>query len=337
MNPYKTLDVRPYQLMCVICRIGRRGNQADKVAEILSAVRKNPLLPLRLRCNVDSCYRFQNPGRDEDSPGGELFNDKRDLDIIQKFGLAPGDTRPAIELFERVFERIKTCQGICGYETVTGKAWTGCERAASGDYEKGIAAGLQAVIPRRTPAEKAQVKKTTAKETLETKALKIRPHHLMCMACFYSRKKVFAPIAEDNLWEAIVAIQRNPDIPITLIAGCCMICPPCGHYNPETGLCIGGHGMALRDQKKDLDVLQKLGLEFGVTLPAREMYTRLFKTIYSTRQICGCGDGEVRGWEWTLCRDDCAAYRQTRRCGMDFIPGFPDGPKCPPPANMCRG
>jgi hypothetical protein len=34
--------------------------------------------------------------------------------------------------------------------------------------------------------------------------------------------------------------------------------------------------MALRDQKKDLDVLQKLGLKYGDTLPARRLLKRLY-------------------------------------------------------------
>ena len=59
--------------------------------------------------------------------------------------------------------------------------------------------------------------------------------------------------------------------------------------------------MSLRDQKKDLDVLQLLGLSYGDTLPARCIYALLFKKICSTRQICGYGDGIVRAPEWSIC------------------------------------
>ena len=88
------------------------------------------------------------------------------------------------------------------------------------------------------------------------------------MSCFHGGQEQLAPIAEDNLFEAIDAIQQRPEIPVTLIAGVCMICPPCGKYDPVNKLCVGGRSMALRDQKKDLDVLQKLGLKYGDTLPA---------------------------------------------------------------------
>ena len=93
-----------------------------------------------------------------------------------------------------------------------------------------------------------------------------------------------------------------------------MICPPCGKYDPVNKLCVGGHSMALRDQKKDLDVLQKLGLKYGDTLPARKLFQVLYERIPSTRDICGYGDGEIRAYEWSICgsavKDD--AYQQAR-------------------------
>ena len=53
---------------------------------------QTPYTPIRLRANVSSIYAFQNPGHDEDTPGGELLNVKRDLDILQRLGLTPGAT-----------------------------------------------------------------------------------------------------------------------------------------------------------------------------------------------------------------------------------------------------
>jgi hypothetical protein len=142
------------------------------------------------------------------------------------------------------------------------------------------------------------------------------------MSCFYgARIDNLAPIKEDNLFEAIDAIHKNPNIPITLVPGCCMICPPCSHYDPETNLCLGGRSMALRDQKKDLDVLQKLGLKYGDTLPARQLYELLYERIPSTRDICGWGDGEVRAREWSICGDPQGkeTYRKARaaKLGID--------------------
>ncbi|HPM79863.1 MAG TPA: hypothetical protein PLF81_04160 [Candidatus Anammoximicrobium sp.] len=320
---FPSLPVRPYQLMCVICRLGAgcTGDLGDpRLTAILEAVRQDPKLPVTLRCNVDTVYRYQNPGHAEDTAEGELFNAKRDLDIIHKLGLAPGDTRPAIDIFERVLAKIPQTRGICGYETQTSDTWRGCTQADSGNYEKGHKLGIHAIIPPRDPAEKAQYKKTTAAAVYQAKTLQIRPHHLLCMSCFHGGKDKLAPISEDNLFEAIDAIQKQPDIPVTLIAGVCMICPPCGKYDPVNKLCVGGRSMALRDQKKDLDVLQKLGLKYGDTLPARKLYKLVFERISSTRDICGYGDGETRAYEWSICgsavKDDAYQKARAARLGI---------------------
>ena len=317
------LPVRPYQVMCVLCRLGA-GCSDDlgdsRLTAILKAVRQDPKLPLTLRCNVDTVYRYQNPGHAEDTAEGELFNAKRDLDIVQKLGLVPGDTRPAIDMFERVLAKIPQARGICGYESQTSDTWRGCEQAGSGNYEKGRELGINAVIPPRDPQEKAQYKQTSAAAIYAAPALQIRPHHLLCMSCFHGGKDKLAPIAEDNLFEAIDRIQKQPDVPVTLIAGVCMICPPCGKYDPVNKLCVGGHSMALRDQKKDLDVLQKLGLKYGETLPARKLLDLLYERIPSTRDICGYGDGETRAYEWSICgsavKDDAYQKARAARLGI---------------------
>ena len=305
-NATSVLDVRPYQLMCIACRIGQGHTDdlgSDRLSMILAAVRDDPIRPIRLRCYSDSVYRYQNPGPDDDTPEGALFNEKRDLDIIQKLGLVPGDTRPAIDMFERLLKNVPSAMGICGYPTVTSETWKGCPRVAHGDYEKGRALGLQAIIPPRGNEDKAQAKETSVEDIHQAEVLLIRPHHLMCMSCFHGGKSELAPIAEDNLYEAIDAVQRNPAILIKLVRGCCMICPPCSRYDPESTLCLGGRSMALRDQKKDIDVLQKLGHKYGDTLPAKELFALLFERIPSTRSICAWGDGEARAPEWSICGD----------------------------------
>ncbi len=194
---FPTLPVRPYQLMCVVCRLGA-GCTDDlgepRLTAILKAVRQDPKLPLTLRCNVDTVYRYQNPGHAEDTAEGELFNAKRDLDIVQKLGLVPGDTRPAIDMFERVLAKIPQARGICGYETQTSDTWRGCAQAGSGNYEKGHKLGINAIIPPRDPQEKAQYKKTSAAAIYQAPALQIRPHHLLCMSCFHGGKDKLAPI-----------------------------------------------------------------------------------------------------------------------------------------------
>ena len=321
-----TLELRPYQLMCMVCKTGAGWTPEEdggKLADIVRAVRERRDIPVTLRCSVDSGYRYQNPGRTEDTPEGDLFNEKRDLDVLQRLGLVPGATRPALELFERLFENISSTQGICGYAEITSEAWRGCRDAGSGNYERGHAKGIHSVIPARDDEEKARDKRESVDAMYDAEILWIRPHHLMCKACFHSGRETLEPIEEDNLFEAIDIMQKNPDIPVTLTRGCCMICPPCGPYDSDTGRCVGGHGMNLRDQKKDLDVLQMLGLQYGDTLPARQLYRMLFDKVPSTRMVCGYGDGVARGREWSVCRgpEGSEAYVRARERRMG-IPGM---------------
>jgi len=321
MNRQKAiLSVRPYQLMCIVCKIGDgsiSNSKNKRLHEILKKIRKNPGIPVVLRCNTESPYKYQNPGKEEDTPEGELFNLKRDLDIIQKLGLVPGSMRPADELFHRLFNEISSSIGICRYEETTSNVWKGCPRAKSGFYKKGHVLGVDRIIPARTEKEKAIVKKKSAKKMYASKNLLIRPHHLMCLACFYNEGNT-APIKEDNLFEAIDIMRKNPNVPITLIPGCCMICPPCSYYNPRTNLCVMKIGGGLRDDKKDLDVLQMLGLKYGDTLPAKKLYQLLFEKIPSTKLICGFGDGIVRGQEWTIC-DPGNKYKTAGGKFLDFL------------------
>jgi hypothetical protein len=79
--------------------------------------------------------------------------------------------------------------------------------------------------------------------------------------------------------------------------------------------------MGLRDQKKDLDVLQRLGLRFGDVLPARRLLRLLYDCIASTRTICGYGDGIVRNPEWTICNEPegSEAYVRGRAAGLGVL------------------
>jgi hypothetical protein len=93
--------------MCIVCRIGEgRGEDLGdaRLNEILKAVRQDRKRPVALRCNVDTVYRYQNPGQADDTREGELFNAKRDLDVLQKLGLKYGDTMPA-----------RRCEGVDYY------------------------------------------------------------------------------------------------------------------------------------------------------------------------------------------------------------------------------
>jgi hypothetical protein len=301
---------------------GRREELGDaRLDAILLRVRQDPTLPLTLRCNVTTAYAYQNPGYALDTFDGVLYNVRRDLRIVQRLGLVPGDTRPAIELFRRLYESIETGRGLLWFDEVTSPAWTG-EPELRGLYERGHALGIEAIWPARDRASCAAAKEASVQAIYAADVLRIRPHHLMCMSCFYGARAELEPIEEDNLYEAIDAIQQRPEIPVELVCGPCMICPPCHGYDPAFGLCVADVGMALRDELKDLDVLQRLGLEYGATLPAKTLFALLYERIPSTRLVCAHQDGIHRGREWRICggAEGDPRYARAREEGLG-IPG----------------
>ncbi|MCP4643342.1 MAG: hypothetical protein GY851_23045 [bacterium] len=322
------MDIRPYQLIAIVSKLGE-GCTDDlgdpRLTEILATVRRNPAVPLTLRCNVTTVYDYQNPGTDENTPEGDLFNVRRDLKILQRLGLTPGATRPAIDVFEHLLEVVESGEGILWFSETTSDAWTGQPRDAC-HYEEGRALGIQAIIPGRARGEMDEVKCDSVRGMYEADMLEIRPHHLMCMTCFYGGRDELGPIEEDNLFEAIDIIHKNPNVPVKLVCGPCMICPPCPHMAMGAGRCIGGYGMALRDELKDLDVLQTLGMAYGDTLSARELFTRLYDRIVSAKTVCGFGDGVSRSREWRVCGGDDvnSRYEKGRAAGLGFLGGLDD-------------
>ena len=208
MNKEGFLTLRPYQLMCIVCKIGE-GAKVDlkdkKLNSIIKAVRKNPNIPMVLKCNTESVYKYQNPGKTQDTKEGGLYGEKQDLDILQKLGLVPGDVRPACELFERLLQNIKSSKGVCGYKKITSDTWKGCVKTESGFYEKGRNRGINAIIPPRSLYERKIAKTNSVKKMLSAKKLYIRPHHLLCAVCFYVRHR--KPVSDDNLYEFIDIIR----------------------------------------------------------------------------------------------------------------------------------
>jgi hypothetical protein len=308
LEEWHSMDIRPYQLLCLVCRRGRRNGAEPyyyepRLDDIQAAVAADPIVPLTLRCNTNTVFRYQNPGRDYDTPEGETYNDLRDLTVLQRIGATPGSTLPAIDFFHRVFEAIPRCRGVCGYPETEAPGWPRCRSADSGNHERGVAAGIGSILPQRTPEEKAKAKKESAAACCRTQRLRIRPHHLLCLTCFHGGRpaEALAPIQEDNLYECLCAMQREPEIPVELVRGPCMVCPPCSQYHARSNRCIGGRSMGLRDDKKDLDTLRRLGLRYGDVVPARELLQRVYRAIKSTTEICGHGDGVERSREWRVC------------------------------------
>ena len=63
----------------------------------------------------------------------------------------------------------------------------------------------------------------------------------------------------------------------------------CGGFDAVPCRCVHRGGL-ICNFKKNLDVLQKLGLMPGATMKAGELYNLLFERISSAKEICGYGD-----------------------------------------------
>lgn len=305
---YAALTVRPYQLLCIVCSLGENdsGPRDARLKKLLKRIRGNPDIPIALRCNTADEFSYQAVGPKDDTREGLEFNRKRDMDILQRLDLAPGTILPARIVLGRLLKAISSVSGICGYAKVTSEAWRGCAQAKSGNYEKGHAKDINAIIPPRSTEEMKRDKDKSIKDMFASKAIKIRPHILLCAVALYGGG-TRPPFEPDNLPEMIQHILKNPDTPITLVSGAdWMMCGPCPSRVHKLNACVCGSigSGGLYNEMKDLNVLQALGLTYGTTMNARALYKLIFDRITKTEGVCALDSRIVPLSVW---RDGCGA------------------------------
>ncbi|MEN6641605.1 MAG: hypothetical protein ABFE08_04070 [Armatimonadia bacterium] len=297
------LRVRPYQMLCLICRQGHElaGSQGETAQTLAEIIRHEPDVPVMLVCNAHDVYAYQDPGPADDV-GEDEFNRKRDLDILQALDLAPGSILPARTLLHRILKAIPTVDGLCGHGDAPA-AWRGCPRADAGHYEAGAAKGIAALIQPRDPAQMTADKAASVAAMEAADELLIRPHVIMCAVCNYgNREGRYEPLAEDNIVEFIDLLRRRPDLRITMAQGAdWMICAPCPQRVADLNACVNVAGSGgLSNEKRDLDLLRVLGLRYGSSLPAREMLRLIFERVPDTQGICRRDNPSLSVW-WDGC------------------------------------
>jgi len=282
------LSLRPYQLLCAVCALGAENPESidADTRTLLDRVRSQPDMPVTLQCNAGDVFHYQNPGGSDDTPEGTAFNVRRDLEILQKLNLFPGCTLPARMFFHRLLAADDETEGICGYSDSNTGAWTGCPKAHSGQYQRGYAQGIDTIIPPRSAEEMTREKQDSLKAMNDAETIRVRPHILLCSVCQYGQG-IRPPYAEDNLPELLALILRQPDRLIELASGAdWMMCAPCPYRAGGLNACfihLGGGGLA--NQLRDLRVLQRLELDFGAAMPARELFRLIFTRIEDTLEI----------------------------------------------------
>jgi hypothetical protein len=165
------------------------------------------------------------------------------------------------------------------------------------------------MIKPRTCADMNAAKAASVERIRSAKRLYLRPNHVLCILC---TAQAVEPLREDNLVEMRRRMEAEPEIPVVLTEGCCMVCDPCNVYDPERNLCYHAH---IKNTLRDLMILERLGVPSGGELSARELYSRVYERIGSLKEICGWRDGSDTAPCWSPCAykvpalDDARAAR----------------------------
>ncbi|MGI6335775.1 MAG: hypothetical protein ACOXZM_01775 [Eubacteriales bacterium] len=280
------LTLTPGELLCVRCRAG--GSQCPNACAVdaaLTAIRRTPDLHVTLETSFDETgartERFMSQ-----SPAERL----RDLTVLRRLGLCPGDTRSARDLMTLLDRCVPDTADVCAYPDNPYGRWEECPDAR-GDYAR---RGMGFLPPRQCPEEMARAKEISCEELARAERIVIRAHHPLCVVCHLGRGP--HPLAEDNLYEVLIRLQREPDLPVTLIegAGECVVCPPCHGFDPVRRMCVAG--CHLRDREKDLAVCVRLGISPGDTLPAGELLRRIRERIPHVEGICAYDIDTAPAW-----------------------------------------
>lgn len=295
-------------MLCLICSLGEGQALPEHgwQAELLNSIRENPDVPITLQCRAGVGFAFQEPQDSGDGGYSAEFSQKRDLTILQRLDMAPGATLPARIIVQRLLKSIPLNAGICGFGAATSNAWQGCSKADCGFYEKGCRSALEVLLPPRNEDKMFSDKVASIQAMREAESVRIRPHIMVCSVCQYG-EGIRPPYKPDNLPEMLhMILTDKPDLRVSLVPGAdWMICAPCPYLNPKLGWCVTGQIAAggLYCEMKDLNVLQRLGLTYGTTMTARDLYKLIFEKMPTVVGVCALDPNNKS--PYSVWRDAC--------------------------------
>jgi hypothetical protein len=323
-----TFEVRGHHLLCAVCvRGGCKSPPSGKalINRLLKAIWNNPFLLLKITADIDislahysDVYELNcknNLPENFKNRNNDYADRRKDLEVCRVLGIVPNSVMPAIHVYSILFARQATLDGICRTGSKHSKIWLQCIHATKGYYEK-IAggkrfsfkeqfelgeemqkSGLWAMIRPRSKKDMLKAKQVSAQKVSEASHLFIRPQHLLCILCTAEKD---TSLMEDNLIELRKKMELNPDIPVTLSEGCCMACDPCNVYRFGEHICLETH---IKNNLRDLIILERLDLAPGATLSAKKLYKRIYDRIGNLKEICGWRDGSTTAPFWAPCCD----------------------------------
>ena len=336
------LVVRGHHLLCAVCARGgcRTPPPGPRAIDrLLKAMWTYPYVQLKVCADVDvirAHYRdAYGEGNRKRLPAGfakrsdDYVWRRKDLEVCRVLGILPNTEIPAFFAYTILFQRQPTLDGICRTGSKRSKAWPECPYAKKRYYEKiaggreyGLAEqtlcgetmdgqGVWAMLRPRSREDMKQAKDTSAKFIMEkADRLYMRPQHVLCLLCRPTKDEV---LVEDNLIEMMRRMEEDPSIPVTLVEGCCQACDPCNEYHPGEHLCYHTH---VKNSLRDLLILERLGLPPGATVPAGELYQRVYDRIATLKEICGWRDGSDTAPYWGPCGYDKPYLDDARREGF---------------------
>ena len=310
------IEIAARQLLGTVCVAGGAEcplfTKKVDALEALKIAKQDPTASIRLTSDAD---RVPHYAMLEDEDFARLnregvLNRKRDLDVLQRLGLSPGDTRRARYLYELLLKTVETPVGICAHDT---PGWEGCPLARSGAYESVRQKGWQKIVYDRSEQDMSEARRQSIERIRTDKILNVRPHHLMCMSCWVGGTGGDGDRGNDTLDAIWRRIRDDPDLEIRLVEGNCEACHCCDGFHAESTRCVHACGL-LRDYKKDLDVFQRIGKMPGDTLNARELLKLIYEKVGYTTEVCGNGTGVATSNEWSICSGPTgnAGYREAR-------------------------
>ena len=126
--------------------------------------------------------------------------------------------------------------------------------------------------------------------SLDLGGVSLRPYQTLCIFCRLGETGSLPK--EGKLHEVVEAIRKQPDLPLTL---CCNVGDAYAYQDPGTAEDTSEG----RDynRKRDFDILQKMNLVPGTTLPARVVLKLVLKRFVTTRGICGYEKVTADAWK----------------------------------------
>jgi len=160
----------------------------------------------------------------------------------------------------------------------------------------------------------------------DEQGMTLRPFRLMCAVCALGAADGCS--ADPHSREILAAIREHPDQPVTLHCNAGDV-----YVYQEPGTADDTPEGVEFNRLRDLEILHKLNLFPGATLPARILIYRLLAQIADVTDLCGYD--AVTGAAWAGCpRAGSGAYPRGHALGIDaIIPPRPAPELCAEKAN----